>query len=74
MLREKVLDFEVGMYEQNVIAYLVKESPALLNHIEFETKYCINCWYASHPALFSPLHLLFPECPPSSSVYADGYS
>ena len=51
MLREKVLDFEVGMYEQNVIAYLVKEHPGLLNHIEFETKYCINCWYISHLAL-----------------------
>ena len=51
MLREKVINFEVGMYEQNVIAYLVKESPALLDHIEFETKYCINCWYASHLTL-----------------------
>lgn len=44
MLRDKIQNFDVGMFEQNVIAYLVMEQPNLLEHIHFEGDYCFNCW------------------------------
>ena len=44
MLRDKIQNFDVGMFEQNVIAYLVMEQPSLLEHIHFEGDYCFNCW------------------------------
>lgn len=44
MLRDKILNYDIGMFEQNVIAYLVMQQPDLLQRITFETDYCINCW------------------------------
>lgn len=50
MLRDKIQNFDVGMFEQNVIAYLVMQQPDLLDHIYFEGDYCFNCW----SVLFAP--------------------
>lgn len=57
MLRDKIQNFDVGMFEQNVIAYLVMEQPKLLDHIHFEGNYCFNCWQG-----FSSVKTYITEC------------
>ena len=45
LLRDNLENYDMGMYEQNVIAYLAKKQPQLISHMFFEDKFCLNCWY-----------------------------
>lgn len=44
MLKNSLKNYDVGMYEQNVIAYLIMQKPELAEQIAFEREFCINCW------------------------------
>lgn len=44
VLRDNLENYDMGMYEQNVIAYLAKKQPDIVNHIYFERGFCLNCW------------------------------
>lgn len=44
LLRDNLENYDMGMYEQNAIAYLAKKQPSLISHIFFEDKFCLNCW------------------------------
>ena len=44
ILRDNIKNYDIGMFEQNVITYLAMKQPQTAEKLYFENKFCINCW------------------------------
>ena len=37
--------YDIGMFEQNAMVYLLMQNQKYMDKVYFEHSYCFNCWY-----------------------------
>ena len=52
VLQKTLPTYDIGMFEQNAMVYLLMQNPHFMDKVYFEHSYCFNCWYKD---LDSPL-------------------
>ena len=45
VLQRALPTYDIGMFEQNAMVYLLQQNPAFMDKVYFEHSYCFNCWY-----------------------------
>ena len=45
VLQKTLPTYDIGMFEQNAMVYLLMQNQQLLDKVYFEHSYCFNCWY-----------------------------
>ena len=45
VLQKSLPTYDIGMFEQNAMVYLLQQNRHFMDKVYFEHSYCLNCWY-----------------------------